>query len=91
MLAAAYAEIGNFNDAKREVQQAIDRLNAAISKGDYSNVRLIADFQARLELYKEGKPFHQPAPGPQRTSWNAQLSTRVINGFEAQPIISPHL
>ena len=48
-LAAAYAETGNFTEAIKRQQQAIEL--APKDKKD--------DYKAKLELYKQGKPFRE--------------------------------
>ena len=50
-LAAAYAETGQFEEARREEQKSID-----LYKGPES----VANLQARLELYRKGEAFHMP-------------------------------
>ena len=52
VLAAALAETGDFAEATRREQQAI----AAAESDD-----LRKEYQARLALYKEKKPYRQPA------------------------------
>jgi Flp pilus assembly protein TadD len=48
-LAAAYAETGNFTEAIKRQQQAIE-----LAPKDEKGV-----FKSRLELYKQGKPFRE--------------------------------
>ena len=57
-LAAAYAEIGRFEDAKREELIAIDRIQHE------KDQRNLPDFKARLELYTRSMPFHTDVPFP---------------------------
>ncbi len=49
-LAAAYAESGNFEEAIKRQQQAIDLLDKDADKTPY---------EKRLELYKNSKPYRQ--------------------------------
>ena len=51
VLAAAYAEVGEFDKAVESQQAVIDLLPAG-QRGDY---------QSRLELYRQGIPHRQPA------------------------------
>jgi len=53
VLGASYAETGRFTDA---VQTATKAVEYALKRGDPN---LVAGIQARLELYRQGKPFHQ--------------------------------
>jgi len=52
-LAAAYAEVGRFDDAVRTVKKAIALLQQAY--GDAA----VADMKQRLQLYEAGQPFHE--------------------------------
>ncbi len=52
-LAAAYAEAEQFNNAVPEQERTIEILKAA---GQTDN---IADFESRLDLYRQNKPYHQ--------------------------------
>jgi tetratricopeptide (TPR) repeat protein len=52
-LAAAYAEVGRFDEAKNAVSRAI-QLAQSQNRGD-----ILADFQMRLKLYEQEKPFHE--------------------------------
>jgi HemY protein len=52
-LAAAYAEMGEFETAVRIIQQAI-----ALAGGGGDNI-LRKEVEQRLRLYKSGKPFHE--------------------------------
>jgi Flp pilus assembly protein TadD len=52
-LAAAYAEVGRFSDAKRSAQKAIELAQAAGKKD------LAAQINSELKLYERGLPFHQ--------------------------------
>ena len=53
-LAAAYAEAGQFEDAVREETKAIALAEAKQPEPE------IGSFQARLQLYQHGMPFHRP-------------------------------
>jgi tetratricopeptide (TPR) repeat protein len=55
-LAAAYAEAGRFTDAVRSQETAIELLRQA------GNVPapVIEDFESRLQLYQNDRPFHRP-------------------------------
>lgn len=53
-LAAAYAEIGRFEDAVATQQKAID-----LAPEDD-----LADYQSRIELYKSEKPYREQPKGP---------------------------
>ena len=52
-LAAAYAEAGQFSDAVREIERAIEMARAA---GDTDNV---AEYESRLNLYRQNEPYHE--------------------------------
>ena len=52
-LAAAYAEAGQFPQAVQAGEQAV---HLAVAVG---NRELAKQIQARLELFKNGKPYHQ--------------------------------
>jgi Flp pilus assembly protein TadD len=52
-LAAAYAEVGRFSDARRSAQKAIEWAQAAGRKD------LAEQFNGELKLYEAGLPFHQ--------------------------------
>jgi len=54
-LAAAYAEAGRFGDAISTAQKAIDLATAA------NQPEIAARNQQLLELYRAGKPYHEPA------------------------------
>jgi hypothetical protein len=54
-LAAAYAEVGRFADAVRTAEQAF---RSAATR----NHTLAEQIRARLERYRNGKPWHEP-PG----------------------------
>lgn len=54
-LAAAFAEQGRYKEAREEIQHAID---AAEGSRKF-------DLQAKLEIYKQGKPFRLPPPQEQ--------------------------
>ena len=51
-LAAAYAEAGKFAEAVKWAEKALSKAPADMKE----------EFEARLQLYKEGKPYHQ-SPG----------------------------
>jgi len=55
-VAAAYAESGDFKHAVEWQTKAIDLL----SEGDKQK----SDYQSRLELYQQKKPFHQEPKAP---------------------------
>ncbi|HWB12502.1 MAG TPA: tetratricopeptide repeat protein [Pirellulales bacterium] len=59
-LAAAYAELGRFSDAVQVAEQASQRAHAD------GSAEVAADVDARLTLYREGKPFHLQANKQQR-------------------------
>ena len=50
-LAAAHAEVGNFAEAVKWAEKAV-----ALAKKSKR-----AEFESRLQLYREGKPYHQMA------------------------------
>jgi tetratricopeptide (TPR) repeat protein len=54
-LACAYAEVGRFDDAVRASEQALDILAAS------SRSELGTAISQRLELFRQGKPYHRPA------------------------------
>jgi len=53
-LAAAYAEAGRFDDAIKSAQRAAELAQADGPK------QLLGDIQARLLLYRAGKPYREP-------------------------------
>ena len=53
-LAAAYAEVGNFAQAIAVQARAVQ-----VGGADHAD-----DFKARLRLYIDAKPYHEPAPAP---------------------------
>jgi protein O-mannosyl-transferase len=55
VLAAAYAEAGQFNKATAAAQQAIERARAA------GNEQLATVGEQLLRLYTSGRPFHEPS------------------------------
>jgi len=59
VLAAAYAEVGRFDDAVRTCQRAIETARQAGAEG------MVQRQEERLELYRAGQPFRQPAPQSQ--------------------------
>ncbi len=56
-LAAAHAEAGDFVAAVKTQQEAIGLLDQEDYGAGYR-----ADYEARLKLYQEGKPFHEEPP-----------------------------
>jgi len=54
-LAAAYAEAGRFDDAAQTQQRAITLLQQTPG----TPAEVIADFQTRLQLYQNDRPFHR--------------------------------
>jgi tetratricopeptide (TPR) repeat protein len=54
-LAAAYAEAGRFDEAVKWQKKALKHPDAFPG-------RAIESVQARLKLYKAGKPYHEPRP-----------------------------
>ena len=59
-LAAAYAEAGRFPEAAAAAEKAVAAAEAA-HKADLAQA-----IAARLALYREGRPFHEPPKsGPQ--------------------------
>ncbi len=52
-LAAAYAETGDFPSAVREQERAIEILRRA------GEVDLIANYEGRLGLYRQGQPYRE--------------------------------
>jgi tetratricopeptide (TPR) repeat protein len=54
-LAAAYAEAGRFNDARKSAEQAVALATAEGNKDLAERNRQL------LELYRSGKPYHEPA------------------------------
>jgi spermidine synthase len=56
-LAVAYAAAGRFNDAIATAQKAIELARSA------SQAQLVQKMEARLQLYRDGQPYHQlPTP-----------------------------
>ena len=55
-LAAAYAECGRFPEAVATAEKAEQLANTAGAKDVAGRIRQL------LELYRAGKPFHEPAP-----------------------------
>ena len=53
-LAAACAETGRFDESVRAMTKAVALATAAGQTGS------LAKFQSRLELYRQGRPYHQP-------------------------------
>ncbi len=56
-LAAAYAEAGQFENAVKTAQKAVQLARAAKSK------KLAKNIQSRLDLYKANRPYRTPARG----------------------------
>ena len=54
-LAAAYAEAGRFADAVRTQETVVELLRQA----DNVPAPVIEDFESRLQLYKNNRPFHR--------------------------------
>lgn len=52
-LAAAHAEAGHFIDAVREQERAVRMLR------DAGEAKVLAEAQARLELYRQGRPYRE--------------------------------
>jgi len=52
-LAAAYAEAGQYSDAAREIERAIEMARA---EGDTDDV---AEYESRLNLYRQNEPYHE--------------------------------
>ena len=63
-LAAAYAEAGDFEQAAKYQQQAIDLLGST-QHGLYTP----AESKARLELYKSGMPYRETPKAKVPTKW----------------------
>jgi len=63
-LAAAYAEAGRFPEALETAQKAIDAAQAG------GNAQLAAVGRQLLNLYRAGKPYHEPAAAPVRPGTN---------------------
>jgi tetratricopeptide (TPR) repeat protein len=59
-LAAAFAEAGSFERAVGAQQEAINRLKAQRSP----DPRLLDDFNRRLKLFQDRKPYREPPPTP---------------------------
>jgi len=57
VLAAAYAEVGRFEDARRVANDALRLAQAA------GQEQLVADLRAHLERYQAGEPVRVPGPG----------------------------
>lgn len=56
LLAAAHAELGQFEDAVRVAEGALE------SARDQELAGMLEPLSARLELYRAGQPFRQPTP-----------------------------
>jgi tetratricopeptide (TPR) repeat protein len=54
-LAAAYAAVGRFSDAITTAQGAIVLANSA------GQARVVSEIETRLELYRAGRPYREPA------------------------------
>lgn len=62
-LAAAYAEVGRFEDAAAKQQEAIDRMVAdsgPAASTDPAFGRALSEFRARLEGYRAGQAYREP-------------------------------
>ena len=57
-LAAAQAEAGQFAQAAATAERAIALASKAGQK------KLLEDFQARLQFYQAGRPYHETSPAP---------------------------
>jgi cytochrome c-type biogenesis protein CcmH/NrfG len=57
-LAAAYAEAGRFPEAVEAAQKAVDTANAG------GNPQLAAMSEQLLNLFRAGRPYHEPATTP---------------------------
>ncbi len=55
-LAAAYAEVGRFDDALRTAQTALDRARS------FGNTNLATEIEARLQLYQKQQPYRTGKP-----------------------------
>jgi spermidine synthase len=58
-LAMAYAQAGRFNDAQQVARRAIDMAAEAGITND------VTAMQERLELYRSGRPYREPAKSAQ--------------------------
>ncbi|MCZ6642694.1 MAG: hypothetical protein O7F71_14035 [Gammaproteobacteria bacterium] len=56
-LAAAYAELGHFDDAVIAQQEALDEIESSDAESDVSVAT--SEMSLRLELFKAGTPFHE--------------------------------
>jgi len=56
VLAAAYAEAGQFDKAIAMAQKAVELAQAA------GNFQFAAMNQQLLQLYASGRPYHEPSP-----------------------------
>jgi len=56
-LGAAYAEAGDFSKAVETVEKAVKLAHSAGQR------KLLADMQARLDLYRRQRPYRQAASG----------------------------
>lgn len=63
-LAAAYAEVGQFDDAVAEQDRAIEMLRLV---GRHDEV---ADFQTRLDLYRRRQPYRERLTAPAQGGWD---------------------
>ncbi|MCD6365536.1 MAG: tetratricopeptide repeat protein [Planctomycetes bacterium] len=59
-LAAAYAEAGRFDDAIRAAERAVEQSRRMRSGRRYPSTSRA--YMARLELYRRGRPYHEPVP-----------------------------
>ncbi|GAF78906.1 unnamed protein product, partial [marine sediment metagenome] len=53
-LATAYAATGNFSDAVKTSEMALEQAQSA------NQHKLAAQIQKRLQLFKSGQPYHEP-------------------------------
>jgi tetratricopeptide (TPR) repeat protein len=74
VLAAAYAEVGRFDDAVKTQEQAIERAKAGPAAKGFPlefSARLaerLAEYEERLKLYKSKKPYRNPPAGKDPTA-----------------------
>jgi TPR repeat protein len=59
-LAAAYAETGDFSNAVRAQEQAIERLKTERSEDRQEAQQIEAQFRAHLQSYRAKQPWHEP-------------------------------
>jgi tetratricopeptide (TPR) repeat protein len=69
VLAAAYAELGRFDDSVRELKLARERLEPGAAANQW-----LAPIQARLALYEASQPYREePAKATANGDWQASL------------------